>query len=135
MSIPDWQSKYFGGSPAARALARHGLVFSPQPQQPSAALLESRAQIAERRRRDSAWDRHVAEHSCVTRKKFESVRRAREAEARWHSMRPETRASIREDVAAFDRVAVIALWRRMLGDPTFDLPDDLSEVKGRSDVN
>ena len=35
------------------------------------------------------------------------------------------RDGIREDIAAFGRAAVIAIWRRI--DPTFNLPAELEE--------
>jgi hypothetical protein len=127
MAIPDWQWQYFGGSPQRRRMSRFGLIAAPMAERPSAALLESRAEMDARQRRDRDWDRGVGEDMRAAQQRFAAEQRERDVAARWAAMSPERRQALREDVEAIGRDAVIGLWRRLLADETFDLPQALEE--------
>ena len=121
-----WGWRYYGAHPTTRLLAKYGLTLAPG-RPPSDALRESVAERAEReaRRRDRA--RKVAEDVEALRSTFDAEQRARDVEARWQSMTPDRREAMREDVRRFGRDPVIAMWRRLTGDATFDLPSTLEE--------
>jgi hypothetical protein len=125
-----WGHRNFGGHPLTRLLARHGLDLAPDPGPPSAALIESREEMVTREVRKRERAREAAAQARAKREEFAADRRRRDAEARWESLGKEKRASIVEDIGRFGVEPVVAMWRRMLDDQTFDLPDDVKE-RGR----
>jgi hypothetical protein len=127
-SSPHWWGwENLGGHPLRKHLARRGLTLAPEPGPPSAALVESREEVAAREARKREQAREAAEEARALRERFALDQRRRDAEARWTSLSAEKRAAILGDIASFGVEPVVAMWRRMLDDETFDVPDDVKE--------
>jgi len=125
VALPEWQRAYFI-RPGVRS--RFPLMSSPapEPETPSDALVESRAEMARRNGRDREHLRRRAHELAGLREQFAREQRERDIADRWRSMSPERRQQMREDVSRFGREAVVGMMRRIT-DAEFDLPADLNE--------
>jgi len=129
-SSPHWWGwKYYGGHPTTRLLVRYGLTPAPPTEDISDAARESQAQRAARDERERTWRRKQAEDAQALRARFAADQHRRDTEARWASMSEERRAAIREDIARFGIEPVLTLWRHMLRDESFDVPEDVKEQR------